>query len=237
MSAAGSCLRAHPPQPRRLWRAGRGATRVPIDHRSARSGSGRGRVSPVRVEATLPPPRRCTSARGGATCSRTPPAAWPLRDAGPRALAGGCAGPGPAWLQHLDGDPVEAAGWGAAARTPPPVHACTRRRRRRGAAGAPVTRLRPAGPSAGRQRAGGQALPAAVSGFILRLCPPASPGVPPPAALGGVSYRTRRSFCRIRFDLTPRGLRRKKTHFDPPQKPQTSPAACSLNPFTVGTGR
>nr|XP_014347912.1 PREDICTED: nucleolar transcription factor 1-A-like [Latimeria chalumnae] len=33
-----------------------------------------------------------------------------------------------------------------------------------------------------------------------------SPGVPPPAALGGVSDRTRRSFCRIRFVPTPRGL-------------------------------
>lgn len=44
-----------------------------------------------------------------------------------------------------------------------------------------------------------------------------SPGVPPPAALGGVSYRTRRSFCRIRFDLNPRGLQLKNTHFDGPE--------------------
>lgn len=39
-------------------------------------------------------------------------------------------------------------------------------------------------------------------------------GVPPPAALGGVSYRTRRSFCRIRFDLTPRGLRLKNRYLN-----------------------
>ncbi|KAK5611922.1 hypothetical protein CRENBAI_007139 [Crenichthys baileyi] len=39
-----------------------------------------------------------------------------------------------------------------------------------------------------------------------------SPGGPPPAARGGVSYRARRSFCRIRFELTPRGLRVKNRH-------------------------
>ncbi|KAM4729014.1 LOW QUALITY PROTEIN: upstream binding transcription factor, like [Anableps anableps] len=39
-----------------------------------------------------------------------------------------------------------------------------------------------------------------------------SPGGPPPAARGGVSYRARRSFCRIRFELTPRGLRAKNRH-------------------------
>lgn len=50
-----------------------------------------------------------------------------------------------------------------------------------------------------------------------------SPGVPPPAALGGVSSRTRRSFCRIRFDLTPRGLRLKNTHLESPEPPRTSP--------------
>ncbi|XP_053293994.1 upstream binding transcription factor, like isoform X4 [Pleuronectes platessa] len=73
-------------------------------------------------------------------------------------------------------------------------------------------------------------LGAAVSGFILRLCPHAFPGVPPPAALGGVSYRTRRSFCRIRFDLTPRGLTLKNTHFESPEIILTSPVVCSVNP-------
>ncbi|XP_034468717.1 upstream binding transcription factor, like isoform X1 [Hippoglossus hippoglossus] len=57
-----------------------------------------------------------------------------------------------------------------------------------------------------------------------------SPGVPPPAALGGVSYRTRRSFCRIRFDLTPRGLRLKNTHFESPEIILTSTVVCSVNP-------
>ena len=59
-----------------------------------------------------------------------------------------------------------------------------------------------------------------------------SPGVPPPAALGGVSYRTRRSFCRIRFDLTPRGLRLKNTHFESPEITQKSPVVCSVTPGT-----
>ncbi|XP_069367497.1 upstream binding transcription factor, like isoform X2 [Paralichthys olivaceus] len=53
---------------------------------------------------------------------------------------------------------------------------------------------------------------------------------PPPAALGGVSYRTRRSFCRIRFDLTPRGLRLKNTHFESPEIILTSTVVCSVNP-------
>lgn len=49
------------------------------------------------------------------------------------------------------------------------------------------------------------------SAFFSRMF---SLGVPPPAALGGVSYRTRRSFCRIRFDLTPRGLRLKNRYLN-----------------------
>lgn len=49
------------------------------------------------------------------------------------------------------------------------------------------------------------------SAFFYRMF---SPGVPPPAALGGVSYRPRRSFCRIRFDLTPRGLRLKNRYLN-----------------------
>lgn len=54
-----------------------------------------------------------------------------------------------------------------------------------------------------------------ISSFSLRLFSRMfSLGVPPPAALGGVSYRTRRSFCRIRFDLTPRGLRLKNRHLN-----------------------
>lgn len=56
-----------------------------------------------------------------------------------------------------------------------------------------------------------------------------SPGVPPPAALGGVSYRTRRSFCRIRFDLTPRGLRLKNTHFENLEINQTSTVPRCVN--------
>lgn len=55
-----------------------------------------------------------------------------------------------------------------------------------------------------------------------------SPGVPPPAALGGVSYRSRRSFCRIRFDLTPRGFRLKKTHFETLEITQTTIAVCII---------
>ncbi|KAG7219165.1 hypothetical protein INR49_006324 [Caranx melampygus] len=54
--------------------------------------------------------------------------------------------------------------------------------------------------------------------------------VPPPAALGGVSYRTRRSFCRIRFDLTPRGLRLKKTHFESPEIIRATTVVCGNNP-------
>ncbi|KAK5860521.1 hypothetical protein PBY51_021990 [Eleginops maclovinus] len=58
-----------------------------------------------------------------------------------------------------------------------------------------------------------------------------SPGVPPPpAARGGVSYRTRRSFCRIRFELTPRGLRLKNTYFESTKTTQTSPAVCRISP-------
>lgn len=64
------------------------------------------------------------------------------------------------------------------------------------------------------------------SAFVLMF----SPGVPPPAALGGVSYRTRRSFCRIRFDLTPRGLRLKNTHFESPEITQTTKVVCSIDP-------
>ncbi|KAK6302268.1 hypothetical protein J4Q44_G00266230 [Coregonus suidteri] len=54
-------------------------------------------------------------------------------------------------------------------------------------------------------------------------------GVPPPAALGGVSYRTRRSFCRIRSDLTPRGLRLKKRHLNSPKIINTITLICSNN--------
>ncbi|KAI4785892.1 hypothetical protein KUCAC02_037478 [Chaenocephalus aceratus] len=58
-----------------------------------------------------------------------------------------------------------------------------------------------------------------------------SPGVPPPpAARGGVSHRTRRSFCRIRFELTPRGLRLKNTHFESTKTTETSPAVCRVSP-------
>lgn len=85
-----------------------------------------------------------------------------------------------------------------------------------------------AGGSSGNARAPADAA-AGVSGFILRLCPPASPGVPPPAARGGVSHRTRRSFCRIRFDLTPRGSLLKNTRF---QAPGTAERRAEL----LGTG-
>ncbi|KAL0966870.1 hypothetical protein UPYG_G00301190 [Umbra pygmaea] len=54
-------------------------------------------------------------------------------------------------------------------------------------------------------------------------------GVPPPAALGGVSYRTRRSFCRIRFDLTPRGLRLKKGHLNSLKIFSTNTLTCINN--------
>lgn len=64
------------------------------------------------------------------------------------------------------------------------------------------------------------------SAFVLMF----SPGVPPPAALGGVSYRTRRSFCRIRFDLTPRGLRLKKTHFHGSESSRTGTVPCRITP-------